>query len=475
MPKGLETKTVSARIVDVKADGAQGTAVALVSVFGNVDLGGDRVMPGAFDNTIKAWRDKGDPIPVVWSHNWDDPAAFVGEADPNAVEATDAGLVVPMKFDMDRPFAEQVHHLLKSRRVTQFSFGYFAKDYTTVEDPQYGEVRELKEIELFEVGPTLLGMNPATELLEAASAISGSKAGRVLSSKNEGLIRDAHGALGEVLSALGEADAPKSASAKALDESAHPVTSRQVAVYRALEDVVETFGQFDQTTGPDGSHYVASAANPFIAEGMVCASCVFYEGPRSCEIVSGDIDPQGICKFWQIPADLMGAAPEDGAKSAQSKAIEVPSYVSENAARGLAYYEDGLGGDGLVEQTISDARDMAAGSISDAKVRDMGPWIARHIVDLEAPQNSDPEADGYPGAGLVAMLLWGAGPDVEGARRTQAWAEETAANLEETASATDEATAETPADDAGDRASMIDHERLTDLLVRPRHMEESNE
>lgn len=290
----LETKTVQAQVTEAKADG---TATALVSVFGNVDLGGDRVMPGAFTRTLTEWQAKGDPIPVIWSHDWDNPESFVGWADPATIKESDQGLVVPMQFDLDRPRAEQVHHLLKTRRVTQFSFGYFVREYDTVNDEQYGAVRELKDIDLFEVGPTLLGMNPETELLAAASALRARK-----------------------------------------------------------------------------------------------------------------------------------AAPE-------THAVDVPAYVAGNADRGLAYYEQGLGGDGLVEQTIRDARDMAAGTVRDAKVRLMGPWIARHIDDLDAPQNSNPDDDGYPGPGLVAMLLWGAGPDKEGARRTQAWAEAEAARLDDADSA----------------------------------------
>ena len=43
-------------------------------------------------------------------------------------------------------------------------------------------------------------------------------------------------------------------------------------------------------------------------------------------------------------------------------------------------------------------------------------------IDLDAPKNSNKNAPGYPGAGLVAMLLWGAGPDKAGARRTMDWA-----------------------------------------------------
>lgn len=77
-------------------------------------------------------------------------------------------------------------------------------------------------------------------------------------------------------------------------------TPRQVAQYQADEQLVEVFGMYDQSDGPDGAHYVA--VSPFSYQ---CSQCAFYEGGRSCEIVEGDIAPEGICKRWIIPADLI--------------------------------------------------------------------------------------------------------------------------------------------------------------------------
>jgi len=91
------------------------------------------------------------------------------------------------------------------------------------------------------------------------------------------------------------------------EESEYPLSPRQQAQYEVLEQVVEVFGLYDQGIGADGAHYVAES--PFADEGMVCSSCVFYEGPRACEVVSGDIDPAGICKLWIIPEQLLGVEP----------------------------------------------------------------------------------------------------------------------------------------------------------------------
>jgi len=74
-----------------------------------------------------------------------------------------------------------------------------------------------------------------------------------------------------------------------------------------------------------------------------------------------------------------------------------------------------------VPATIAAARDMAAGNITEPKVRKMAPWFARHQVDGKAPSNNDPSDPGYPGAGLVAWLLWGG--DSNFSDRAQNWAQ----------------------------------------------------
>jgi len=127
----------------------------------------------------------------------------------------------------------------------------------------------------------------------------------------------------------------------------------------------------------------------------------------------------------QGAVDQMVAASiaEDMEPGGEVRAVDltVPTFIRENAKRGLAYYEEGLGGDGLVPATISAARDMAAGNVSEAKVRKMAPWFARHQVDGQAPSNKDSSDPGYPGAGLVAWLLWGG--DGNFSSRTQDWAQ----------------------------------------------------
>jgi hypothetical protein len=35
--------------------------------------------------------------------------------------------------------------------------------------------------------------------------------------------------------------------------------------------------------------------------GLTCAACTLFRPPRSCEVVEGDISPNGWCKFFDLP------------------------------------------------------------------------------------------------------------------------------------------------------------------------------
>jgi HK97 family phage prohead protease len=101
--------------------------------------------------------------------------------------------------------------------------------------------------------------------------------------------------------------------------------------------------------------------------------------------------------------------------------LSVPQFIRDNAARGLKYVTDGFGGDGLTDTAKREAREMAAGRITENKVRKMAPWFARHKVDGQAPKNKDSSHPQYPGAGLVAWLIWGG--DSNFSDRAQNWAQ----------------------------------------------------
>jgi HK97 family phage prohead protease len=171
-----------------------------------------------------------------------------------------------------------------------------------------------------------------------------------------------------------------------------------------------------------------------VPEGSACGNCSFYDeenisedGAKAyCTKWDDYVDGGYYCNAWQ-PHEEEDEEEEDeeednGYMEERAVSLEPPTYMRNAAKRGLELNAEGFGGDGLVDATIASARKMAAGEVSIEKWRKIGPWIARHLVDLDAPKNNDPSDSGYPGAGLVAHLLWGSGPSKKNAQRAMAHA-----------------------------------------------------
>lgn len=121
--------------------------------------------------------------------------------------------------------------------------------------------------------------------------------------------------------------------------------------------------------------------------------------------------------------------PKDHPKSSRSLDAEQrqpdlspPAYMRASARRGLEWHREGLSGDGLVDRTVREARAMAEGNMTADKWVRTRAWIARHLVDMDAPQNT-PGDDNYPGPGAVAMALWGGGGSKRSAERALQYAE----------------------------------------------------
>jgi uncharacterized protein len=215
---------------------------AIVSVFDNVDSYGEVVRKGAFLKSLEEWSSSGDPIPIYYSHRMDDPDYNIG----HVLEAkeVDKGLFIRGRLDVeaDGTKARQVYRLLKGRRLTQFSFAYDVDDGGWIDakgkadddesdsDPMESDdgakVYELRQLKLYEVGPTPIGANQETELLavkHAAARIAlDAKAGRVLSAKNEAALREARDALDSVLAAL---DRDDTETEKGKPTAAQPIPS----------------------------------------------------------------------------------------------------------------------------------------------------------------------------------------------------------------------------------------------------------
>jgi HK97 family phage prohead protease len=122
--------------------------------------------------------------------------------------------------------------------------------------------------------------------------------------------------------------------------------------------------------------------------------------------------------------------PLTGSDESRQVNLTPPAYMRASARRGLEWHEAGLSGDGIVDATIREARAMAEGNVTADKWVRLRAWIARHLVDMDAPANI-PGNDDYPGAGAVAMALWGGGGSKRSAQRAFDYAEGVVARLEE--------------------------------------------
>jgi len=164
----------------------------------------------------------------------------------------------------------------------------------------------------------------------------------------------------------------------------------------------------------------------------------------SFSINASEEDPAALIRVWR-PVEGEGYEPTetlvghrfstltkiDSLRSESREVqLEPPAYMRAAARRGVAYFEEGLGGDGLVDRTIREARAMARGSVTAEKWVRISAWIARHLGDLDAPA-ANPDNEGYPSAGVVAHLLWGSGPSKAAARRTLRYAEGVISRLEQ--------------------------------------------
>ncbi len=260
-------KHVDYDLVEFKAttDGPdRGLFAAIVSVFGNVDRTGDRMMKGAFAKSIDRWRKSGKKIPVIFSHEWKDPSAFIGVVDPQHMRETDQGLVVSGRLDIaDNPKAMQVYRKLQDGTLSGWSFGYEVKDERLGKD----SARELLEVELFEVGPTLLGANPeaatlavkeaavqeetepepevktvAPMLTETVTSVVAwtpeieAKIGRAMSSKREAELRAIHKRLSEFLAEFNSEELDDAEGASSTPETKEPVFGEKELLQRDIDE-----------------------------------------------------------------------------------------------------------------------------------------------------------------------------------------------------------------------------------------------
>ncbi|HEY5985585.1 MAG TPA: HK97 family phage prohead protease [Streptosporangiaceae bacterium] len=136
------------------ASGGPGELEGYASVFGNVDQGGDVVLPGAFKKTLADWRGSKQPLPLIADHNLTS-AGVIGSLKDAREDRV--GLWVRAGFS-SVPEAQSVRTKMIEGHLKGMSFTYDAvKHYMGTQAGK--SVRYLQELKLFEATVTPFPMN----------------------------------------------------------------------------------------------------------------------------------------------------------------------------------------------------------------------------------------------------------------------------------------------------------------------------
>ncbi|MEY2687449.1 MAG: hypothetical protein RL375_1647, partial [Pseudomonadota bacterium] len=123
------------------------------SIFGNEDLGGDIVVPGAFAKTMAEHKDAGTMPLMYWMHQPDQvPGVWLD------MQEDRKGLYVRGEL-VDTQLGRDVRTLLQKNAVRGLSIGY-----RPVDTDWHGSSRLLKQVQLAEVSIVSQAMNPLAKV-----------------------------------------------------------------------------------------------------------------------------------------------------------------------------------------------------------------------------------------------------------------------------------------------------------------------
>lgn len=132
------------------------------AVFGNVDRGGDVILPGAFKRTLAEHQSEGTLPSMFWMH---DPTRVPGKW--LSMSEDETGLQTKGEL-AQTDLGKEVHTLLKMDAVKGLSIGYIP----TQTDYSNDGVRLIKEVDLLEVSVVSIPMNPKAQIVHVKSRLS---------------------------------------------------------------------------------------------------------------------------------------------------------------------------------------------------------------------------------------------------------------------------------------------------------------
>jgi len=138
------------------------------SIFGNVDLGGDIVEPGAFSKSLQAHKKNGTMPAMFYSHDTREPIGDWLEMGEDDTGLLGKGIL----WIEDVPRAKQARKVMRGTGPKGLSIGYVTKKYKMarvahLEGGAEIDVRVLQEVDLLEVSPVVFAMNPLATITDA--------------------------------------------------------------------------------------------------------------------------------------------------------------------------------------------------------------------------------------------------------------------------------------------------------------------
>jgi uncharacterized protein len=136
------------------------------SVFGNVDSYKEVVAPGAFAESLAAWKESGRLPPILWQHRSGEPVGPFLE-----MREDEHGLFVRGQLlvdDVQR--AKEARALMKAKAVNGLSIGFVTREDSY--DRVTG-IRTLKRVDLWEVSVVTFPANPSAQISSIKGAIDG--------------------------------------------------------------------------------------------------------------------------------------------------------------------------------------------------------------------------------------------------------------------------------------------------------------
>jgi len=142
--------TTTAFPLEIKSLTEEGFFEGYASVSGNVDLGGDVVLPGAFSKSISASPE----VPLLWNHQHSEVIGAIREMHEDG-----HGLRVKGEIALETTRGKEAYALLKKNMMKGLSIGY-----QIVSDSVSNGKRMLEELTLLEVSVVAVPMNPLAQV-----------------------------------------------------------------------------------------------------------------------------------------------------------------------------------------------------------------------------------------------------------------------------------------------------------------------